>query len=70
MLIARDEVEKFFPGLKPKTLANLAWQGRGPRYYRQGRRVFYRVEDIERWLTQQPILTADSSIDYPEDVNR
>lgn len=32
------------------TLANLRWAKQGPRYYKVGRRVLYRVIDIEVWL--------------------
>ncbi|MBI5428299.1 MAG: hypothetical protein HZA02_08500 [Nitrospinae bacterium] len=42
-----------------KTLANLLSEGRGPRAYKNGRKVFYKVADIEAWLTQRPVLTVD-----------
>lgn len=42
------------------TLANLRSQKRGPRYYKVGRRVLYFVEDVERWLKAEPVLTRDS----------
>jgi len=59
IMIAASEVSKFFPGLHYKTLANMRSQGKGPRYYKVGRKVFYRIADLEAWLTQNPILTAD-----------
>ena len=58
LFIAANAVDKLFPGLSPKTLANLRSQGRGPRYYKRGRKVFYRVEDIERWLTDGEMKTT------------
>jgi hypothetical protein len=37
-------------GIAPATLRNLRSQGRGPRYYRVGRRIIYRPRDVERYL--------------------
>lgn len=42
------------------TLANLRSQKRGPRYYKVGRRVIYFIEDVERWLKAEPVMTRDS----------
>jgi hypothetical protein len=50
-----------FQGLSTKTLANLRSQGRGPRYFKQGRRIFYRISDVRDWLTKNPRFTADQS---------
>ena len=47
-------------GLDVGTLANDRCRKRGPRYFRCGRRVFYRVEDLEAWLFRNPVLTIDS----------
>jgi len=41
-------------------LANLRSQKRGPRFYRLNRKIFYRLEDIEQYLFQCPVLTIDS----------
>lgn len=35
------------------TLANWRSEGRGPRYARIGKRVFYRKVDLDRWLDSQ-----------------
>ncbi len=61
ILVRATHVEKFFPGLSPKTLANLRAQGRGPRYFRRGRLVFYRPEDVKMWIEQQETKTIDQS---------
>jgi hypothetical protein len=42
--------------ISPRTLEQWRWQGRGPRYLKLGRRVLYRLSDIEmheaaRWRT-------------------
>lgn len=42
------------------TLANLRSQGVGPKWYKKGRRVFYRREDLEAWLFSEPHMTIDS----------
>ena len=37
-------------GLHARTLDNWRSQGRGPRYIRVGRRIIYRVADLEEFL--------------------
>jgi hypothetical protein len=38
-------------GLKnPRTLSNWRSQGRGPRFCRVGRRVVYRLKDLEQYM--------------------
>jgi len=55
-LIGRSEVHKFFPGiLTPKTLANLASQGLGPPYFKIGRKIVYRTEDLLDWLQSRAV---------------
>jgi len=54
--IGRAEVSKYFPGiLTPKTLANLASRGLGPPYFKVGRKVVYRTEDLLEWLSSRAI---------------
>ena len=56
VLIARSEVEKYFPGvLSRATLAKLASEGTGPPYLKVGRRVVYRTRDLLDWLTKQAV---------------
>ncbi len=43
-----------------QVLANLRNQKRGPRYFKVGRKVVYKQEDIEAYLFKNPILTIDS----------
>jgi hypothetical protein len=54
------EVGKIY-GLNPLTLANLRCQRRGPRYYRIGRKIVYKVADIESYLFAHPVHTLDSA---------
>ncbi len=41
-------------------LANLRNQKRGPRYFKTGKKIVYRPEDIEAFLFKNPIQTVDS----------
>ena len=52
----RKDSKKLF-GISPKTLANMAWQKRGPQYFKHGGMVFYCVDTFEAWLTKFPVLT-------------
>jgi len=55
------QVEKVTNGILNKgTLRNWRSQGKGPRFFKIGRKVIYRPEDIERFLFSRPILTQDS----------
>ena len=59
-LSPRDAIERY-PALGcVGTLANLRCQKRGIRYYKMGRKVVYRPEDIEAFLFQNPVQTIDS----------
>ncbi len=47
-------------GIPRGTLANLRWQKKGPRYFKAGsRRVLYMVEDVEEWISRNPVLTTE-----------
>ena len=37
-------------GIAPTTLRNIRSQGRGPKYSRVGRRIVYRIRDVEAYL--------------------
>ena len=60
LMVARSKVGDLFPGLSPKSLANQLSEGRGPKAYRVGRKIFYRVEELEAYLTERPIQTVQS----------
>jgi len=47
-------------GLNVGTLCNLRCNKRGPKYFRCGRKVLYKIEDLEEWLLGNPVLTIDS----------
>jgi hypothetical protein len=46
-------------GLTERTLAKLRLNGNGPIYCKLGRRVVYRIADLEKWL--QSRATSDTS---------
>ena len=60
LMVARSKVGDLFPGLNGKTLANKLSEGRGPKAYRVGRIIYYRVKDLETYLTKSPIQTTES----------
>lgn len=47
-------------GINEGSLANLRWLKQGPKYYRCGRRILYRPEDVEKWLFARPVATAEA----------
>ena len=58
--ITPAELEAIY-GIPRGSLANMRWAKTGPRYFKAGpRRVIYRVEDVEEWLSRNPVLTTDS----------
>lgn len=59
IFVSRAEVGSLFKGLNKKTLANLLHLGKGPQCFKNGRKIYYRVSDLEAWLTQCPIKTFD-----------
>jgi hypothetical protein len=44
-----------FLGLRPQTLYNKRCYGRGPVYYKIGRRVLYRLADLEKYLAEHRV---------------
>ena len=49
-------------GVKPNTLEKLRVVGGGPRYFKVGKSVRYKLEDIDLWLNER---CAGSTSDYP-----
>ena len=46
-------------GLSPKTLAMMRTVGSGPKFIKRGR-IFYYLDDLEAWLTEQPRVRSTS----------
>ena len=58
--ITPKEVEEVY-SIPQGSLANMRWAKKGPKYYKAGsRRVMYLVDDVEAWLSRNPVLTTDS----------
>lgn len=56
-------------GLAPGTLAKLRLSGNGPSYYKLGRRVLYRREDLEIWLESRLARgTSDANARLPRSL--
>src|SRR5262249_7757376 len=56
-------------GLAPSTLAKLRLNGNGPAYCKLGRRVVYRMEDIEAWLQSRVVRnTSDADARLPKSL--
>ncbi|MCX5806970.1 MAG: helix-turn-helix domain-containing protein [Proteobacteria bacterium] len=50
-------------GLSKGTLANMRFAKKGPKFYKVGRKILYKVTDLEAWLYQNPVQTLDSRND-------
>jgi hypothetical protein len=61
--LSPQQVEELY-SIPVGSLGNLRCQKRGPKYFRCGRKVLYRVEDLEAWVMRNPVITIDS---LPED---
>ncbi|MCX5811098.1 MAG: helix-turn-helix domain-containing protein [Proteobacteria bacterium] len=59
-----EEVSEQY-GLSKGTLANLRSKKQGAKFFRVGggRKILYRIEDLESWLYQNPVMTIDSHND-------
>ena len=51
--VLTEEQAAQYLGLAPGTLRNWRVMGRGPQYVRLGRRVGYRVEDLQAWAEER-----------------
>lgn len=58
-MVDRKEAARLF-SVSAGTLGNWLSQGRGPRAYRVGRKILYKIQDLEEFFTSCPILTVDS----------
>lgn len=48
-------------GFPVQTLANWRWLGEGPSYIKIGKKIFYRIEDMDRYLNDHLITTRDTA---------
>ena len=48
-----DDLVANYPGTTRQTWAQKRYEGTGPAYFKVGRRVFYRPEDVAEWEQSQ-----------------
>jgi hypothetical protein len=58
-MVSRQQAALMYD-VSPGHLANLLCQGRGPKAYRCGKKVLYRIEDLEAFFTSRPVQKLDS----------
>jgi hypothetical protein len=68
LIICRNQIETFFPGISGKTLANLASQRKGPRYFKSGGLVFYYSKDVVAWLKSRSVIVSTTEQQWEEKV--
>lgn len=47
-------------GLAKQTLARMRHEGKGPKFVRVGRRIFYRSSDVREWLAANSFTNTSS----------
>jgi hypothetical protein len=63
----RHEVAKILPGvIAPKTLANLANSGMGPKFLKSGNRCIYLTADVLEWLEKRGKFISTDEQQWPE----
>jgi hypothetical protein len=58
-MISPREVALIF-SISPGTLGNWRSARKGPRFFKVGHKILYKVEDLETFFTSAPVLTLDS----------
>lgn len=46
--------------LNQGTLANMRSKRIGPKFFKVGRKILYRISDVEQWVFDNPVVTSDS----------
>lgn len=46
------------------TLRKWRWEGKGPKFIKAGRKVLYREQDIENWVTGQTRRSTSDTGEY------
>lgn len=68
--LTRNQVAERYP-ISSHTLAKLASQGKGPRYFKPTDKCLYRPEDIEAWIDAAAVLpTSQPSKPNAETLSR
>jgi len=56
-LVTREAADRM--GIAAGTLNNMAWRRVGPKFFKVGRKRIYDVSDVDSFVQQNPVLTAD-----------
>ena len=62
-----EDMTIMFPNTTKQTWAQKRYDGTGPRYYKIGRRVFYRLADVEAWKISQLRIRTDELPDIEKE---
>lgn len=49
-ILTPDDMTEKFPGTNRQSWAQHRYRGTGPTFFKVGRKVFYRVEDVTDWI--------------------
>lgn len=52
-ILSPQQLAERYAGLTTATLTDWRYKGKGPRFFRAGKRVFYREADVEAWEAEQ-----------------
>jgi predicted site-specific integrase-resolvase len=58
-MLTEAQISEMF-GISQATLRTWRWQKKGPRYYKAGRNIRYKIEDVDAYFVGQPVETVDS----------
>jgi len=59
-LLNNEEAARYL-GMSPDTLPRWRWAGTGPRFLKVGRKVKYRLTDLENYLDGRAVSTRDQT---------
>ncbi|MEJ6013386.1 DNA-binding protein [Corynebacterium sp. H127] len=57
-----DEMIERYPGTNRQTWAQHRYRGTGPRFFKVGRKVYYRVEDVFAWEQECTRVRTDEQV--------
>lgn len=60
--LSGEEIEQHY-GIDAGTLANYRSLRKGCKFFKVGKRVFYRKDDFEEWFFGNPVITIDSMLE-------
>ena len=60
-VFSTDELADRYAGIGTLTLTDWRYKGKGPRYFRAGKRVFYREADVLAWEAEQEAAVRKAS---------